>query len=76
MRELETEYQGRIDFVVIPAEETARRSQEIEEFGFTALRHGLVGFSTSGAAMVKLPGHQFGKPEIVAAAETLLAAGS
>lgn len=74
VRELEGEYQGRIDFVVIDAAETARRQQEIEEFGFTDLRHGLVGFSSSGEPLVKLPGHEFGKPEIVAAIDTLLAA--
>ncbi len=74
MGELEGEYAGRIDFVVIDAEETARRGQEIEEFGFTELRHGLVGFSSAGEPLVRLPGHQFGKPEIVAAIDTLLAA--
>jgi hypothetical protein len=76
VRELEPEYQDRIDFVVIEAEETALRQDEIDELGFTELKHGLVGFSGSGEAVVKLPGHQFGKPEIEQAIQALLAAGS
>lgn len=75
MCELEGVYGDRVDFVVVEAEETARRTPEIAEFGFTDLRHGLVGFSRAGEALVKIPGHQFGKPEIVAAIETLLAEG-
>ena len=76
MGELEPEYEGRVDFVLISAEETARRPQEIEAFGFTDLMHGLVGFTSDGDALVKIPGHQFGRPEIVAAIEELLAAES
>ena len=76
MGELEPEYEGRIDFVLIPAEETAKRPQELEAFGFTDLKHGLVGFTSDGEALVKIPGHQFGRPEIVAAIEELLAAES
>ena len=72
--ELEQEYQGRVDFVIVPAEETARRSDEIEEYGFTDQRHGLVAFDEDGDVCVKLPGHQFGKAEIEAAVETVLAA--
>jgi len=72
--ELEQEYGERVSFVVIDAAETARRPQEIQEFGFTEMRHGLVAFSRSGEPLVKLPGHQFGKPEIEAAIQTVLAA--
>ena len=63
-----------MDFVIIPAEDTAQRGDEIEAFGFTELRHGLVGFTSEGDPLVKLPGHNFGKPEIEAAAAQLLAA--
>ncbi len=76
MGELEPEYEGRVDFVLIPAEETAKRPQELEAFGFTDLKHGMVGFTSDGEALVKIPGHQFGRPEIVAAIEELLAAES
>lgn len=74
MGELAQEYEGRIEFVVIPAEETARRSQELDSYGFTAQRHGLVGFSSDGQVVAKLPGHAYGKEEIRAVAEQLLAA--
>lgn len=73
MGELEPQYEGRIDFVLIPAEETAKRADEIETYGFTEARHGLVGFTSEGDPLVKLPGHNFGKAEIVAAIEELLA---
>ncbi len=73
MRELASEYEGRVQFNVIPAEETAARTDEIAEFGFTALKHGLVGFAADGDVVVKLPGHEYGKPEIVDAAEKVLA---
>lgn len=74
--ELAQQYEGRVRFEVVPAEETANRGEEIEEFGFTAQKHGLVGFDPSGAAIVKMPGHMFGKDEITAAIEQLLAGGS
>ena len=72
MGELEGEYGDRVDFVLIPAEETARRQDEIQAFGFAELRHGLVVFTPAGEPAVKLPGHQFGKDEIVAAIDLVL----
>lgn len=71
--ELEPQYAGRVDFVVIPAAETAQRSHEIEAFGFTDLKHGLVVFSSDRVPVVKMPGHNFGKAEIVVAIEKTLA---
>ena len=71
--ELQPEYAGRVDFVLIPAEETALRSEEIAAFGFTDLKHGLVAFDAEGEPVVKLPGHNFGREEIVAATEAVLA---
>lgn len=73
MGELEDEYGGRVVFDVVPAEGTALAGDELERFGFTALRHGLVVFDENGDAVAKLPGHQFGKDEIQAAIETALA---
>ena len=70
------EYEGRVDFEVIPAEETYQRFDEIEAFGFEAERHGLVGFDRNGDALVKMPGHNFSKDEIAEAIEALLIAGS
>lgn len=74
MGELEEEYEGQVECVLVSAEETARRGDEIEAFGFAELRHGLVAFSSRGEPVVKLPGHQFGEPEIRDAIETVLAA--
>ena len=73
--ELEPEYKERVDFVLVSAEETAQRADEIELYGFTDLKHGLVGFNSEREALVKIPGHQFGKQEIVAAIHTLLVDG-
>jgi hypothetical protein len=70
--ELEPEYQDRVDFTIVSAAETAQRQDEIEAFGFTALKHGLVAFDAAGVPVVKLPGHQFGKDEIRAAVEAVL----
>jgi hypothetical protein len=71
--ELETEYGEQMDFRIIPAAETALAAEELESFGFTALRHGLVTFSAAGEPVGKLPGHEFGREEIVAAIEAALA---
>jgi hypothetical protein len=71
--ELAPTYDGRVDFVIISAEDTAQRGDEIEAFGFTELRHGMVGFTTEGDPLVKMPGHNFGKAEIQEAATQLLA---
>jgi hypothetical protein len=70
--ELEIEYEGRIQFVLIDAEETANRGDEIEEYGFADQLHGMVGFTSNRTVVVKMPGHSFGKEEIVQAIEKLL----
>ncbi len=76
MGELETEYAGQVKFVVVSAEDTAKRQDEIEEFGFSDMKHGLVAFSSNGEALVKLPGHNFGKDKITEAIEVVLAANA
>ncbi len=73
MGELEEEYGDRVDFVLVPAAETAQRADEIEAFGFTEQKHGLVAFTADGVPLVKLPGHQYGKEEVQAATEAVLA---
>jgi hypothetical protein len=75
VRELQQEHGDRVDFVVVSAEETARRQDEIVAFGFADLKHGLVAFDREGRARVKIAGHQFGKPEIEAAMWTVLSEG-
>lgn len=73
MGELETEYGDRIFFNVIPAEKTAQSADDLEMFGFTELKHGMVGFAADGEVLVKIAGHNFGKERIEQVAETVLA---
>ena len=72
--ELQTEYGSRIYFNVVPAEESLKRTDEINGFGFEAQLHGLVAFDADGEALVKIPGHQFSKQEIEDAIQVILAA--
>jgi len=67
VRELEVEYEGQVRFVIVPAEETAVRGGELEDFELGA--HGLVAFDARGVPRAHLPGHAFGKPQIVEAIE-------
>ena len=73
MGELEPQYEGRVDFNIISAEETKLRSEEINSYGFQKELHGLVGFDAAGNVVVKLPGHNYGKAEIEVAVATVLA---
>lgn len=70
--ELAVEYEGRVRFNIVSAEETAKRGDEIELYGFTEQLHGLVALDPSGAPVAKLPGHMFGKDEIREAIEATL----
>jgi len=72
VRELEQEYEGQAKFTIISPEETAASADAIEEYGFTDQKHGLVVFDGQGAAIVKLPGHMFGRPEIEAGLKQVL----
>jgi hypothetical protein len=72
--ELALEYEGRVEFVIVPADQTARRTAEIDAYGFTDQKHGLVGFGSDGRVLVKIPGHDYGKPRVREAVETVLAA--
>lgn len=74
MSELEKEYADRAKFTIVPPEETVAATEDIERFGFTDLKHGLVAFDAEGEALVKMPGHDFPKEDIVAALEKVLAA--
>ena len=70
--ELEQEYGDRVDFVIVSAEDTKLRQDEIERFGFAEKMHGLVAFDADGEAECLLPGHNFGKEEIRAAVEAAI----
>jgi hypothetical protein len=73
--ELQDKYKSQINFTIIPAGETLRRTEEVNGFGFEALLHGMVAFNSEGEALVKMPGHAFGLEEIEAAVQKVLAAG-
>lgn len=62
--ELETQYADQAKFVIVSPEETQAAVAELEEFGFSDQKHGLVIFDAAGEAVVKMPGHNFKKPEI------------
>ena len=72
--ELTQEYGTRVHFNVVSAEDTAKRQDEIVEYGFADQKHGLVAFTAAGEPLVKIQGHQFGRDEIQAATEAVLAA--
>lgn len=71
--ELREEYGDRAEFVVVGAEETKARQDEIELYGFSEALHGLVVLGPGDEALATLPGHSFGKEEIAAALDGALA---
>jgi hypothetical protein len=68
--ELEKEYEGRITFTIIDPAAT-ESSGDVEVYELET--HGLVGFDSDGQKVNTIPGHQFGRDEIVVAIEELLA---
>jgi len=77
VRGLEEEggFAGRVRFEIIGAEETAERGDEIVAFGFGDARHGFALLAADGSTLGTLPGHAFGREEIVALIEGGLAVG-
>jgi len=71
VRELEKEktYEGRIQFTIVPHTHEGFAA-EVESFDIG--NHGLVAFDGQGQVATKIAGHNFGKPQIVAAIQTLL----
>ena len=65
MRELEIEYEGRVSFDVVSPEDTAKRAAELQQYDLGS--HGLVGFDADGVERAHVPGHQFGREEILGA---------
>ncbi len=72
MRALAAEYEGTVKFELVSPEETLAAVEEMAEFGFTDAKHGLVAFDSQGEAKVKIPGHSFGREEIVSAIDQVL----
>ena len=69
--ELETEYEGRINFKIISATSDAGVDATFK-YDFENRRHGLVGLDKAGEAKVVMPGHSYGKADIVKKIEELL----
>ena len=64
MRELQTEYEDRVFFNVLPAEATGLQAEALLAVGFAELKHGLIAYDAQGRIATTLPGHQYGKPEV------------
>ena len=64
MSELRETHGEKVDFVIVPPEETAQRGAEIERYLLSARRHGLVAFEKTGEPVFAIAGHNFGKAEI------------
>jgi len=62
--ELRNAYAEKVDFVIVPAAETARRQDEIQRFNLTARKHGLVALDASGEPVLTIAGHNFGRAEL------------
>ncbi len=74
MGELESKYEEEATFTIVPPEETLQAGDQIAQFGFEAMKHGLVILSPDGEALVMMPGHQFGREEIESSLNKVLTA--
>jgi len=69
--ELREEYEGQVVFTIVqPEVTTASGEPQVYELG----THGLVGLDAEGQSVATVPGHNFGREEIVEVIEKLLAA--
>ena len=73
MGELEDEgtYEGQVRFTIVSAEETATAEAVAELERYELGSHGLVVLDSEGNVKAHIPGHEFGKQEIVVAIETV-----
>ena len=62
--ELRSVHAEKVDFVIVPASETARRADEIARYNLAVRKHGLVAFDASGEPVLTIAGHTFGRPEL------------
>ena len=69
MRGLEEEYRGKVQFTVLSAASLDAKA-EIKEYELGS--HGLVALSAAGEKVHTIPGHEFGRDEIVEAVQKLL----
>jgi len=71
VRDLEKEYAGRVAFEILPAS-SPRGREAVERNGWDDPLHGLECLSPDGRVVGNLPGHGYGRAEIVAQVEALL----
>ena len=62
--ELRNVYGEKVDFVIVDAADTAKRTDEIARYNLAVRKHGLVAFDASGEPVLTIAGHAFGRPEI------------
>lgn len=72
MRELETEYEGRITFTII---QTAGQEQASGVEAYDVGNHGLVVFDAEGTVVKTIPGHDFQREELDAVCADVLSGG-
>jgi hypothetical protein len=73
VRGLEKEYEGRVEFRVLPAEGPEGKAAA-ERNGWKDALHGLECADPDGRVVVHLPGHAYGREEVRARVEALLEA--
>ena len=62
--ELRNVYGEKVDFVIVDAADTAKRTDEIARYNLAVRKHGLVAFDASGEPVLTIAGHAFGRSEI------------
>ena len=73
MRELEPEYAGRVVFDIRDVN-TEEGQAAVVKYGWQEPLHGLVTLTPDGEMVGNLPSHRYGKAEVQAKVEELLAA--
>jgi len=61
--ELKSEYKGRIEFTIAPAN-SKEGLAAAKKYDLGTAKHGLIGFDTDGVAQVIMPGHKYEKVDI------------
>ena len=67
------EYEGQITVSIVDVNSDEGQAA-VKEYGWTEPRHGLVTLRPDGSMVGTLPGHRYGKAEIKAKVDELLAA--
>lgn len=71
MRDLEKKYEGRVAFEILSATSPEGRAAT-ERNGWKDALHGLEALAPDGRVVGNLPGHNYGREEVLAQVEALL----